>query len=93
MNSPRTPLQAGVHQILKDVQANQQKLEQCPKHKFKTPQPPLLLGMKLECIHCGGKLGLAGIGWYLRGYQAAGGDPNDIVEGWYGSKFDEDNEG
>lgn len=63
--------------------ANRDKLDACPKHFF--PLPPgtgIGLGVKLECERCGGRLDLVAINYYVRGYEAAGGNGNDVVTGW-----------
>jgi hypothetical protein len=69
--------------VFQKCRDNRDRLDACPRHFF--PLPPstgIQLGVKLECERCGGKLDLVAINYYVRGYEAAGGDGNDIVSGW-----------
>lgn len=67
-------------QILKEIRENRAKLDSCAKHKFDLGEPPFKLASKAVCLNCGGKEALTAIGDYCKGYKAAGGNPNDIVE-------------
>ena len=67
-----------------EVKANLQRLHTCPKHHF----PPESLsekrvsGREYTCSVCGGTMKLSEAAEYIRGYKAAGGNPNDILPGW-----------
>lgn len=64
------------------IKANRKRLNECPKHRFEIGEPPYRLMQKATCLHCHGEMELTTIDEYLRGYRAAGGNPNDIVPGW-----------
>ena len=66
--------------IWEEVKANKARLDACPRHRF-TPVP-VRLGDRFTCTACGGVVNLADLGNYVKGYRAAGGDPNDIWPGW-----------
>ena len=62
--------------LWKQVRENRNKLNACPRHRF--PGGEVHLGAKPVCINCGGELGVAEIGAYIRGYEAKGGSADDI---------------
>jgi len=64
------------------IKENRNKLNACPCHKFDLPSPPYKLGFKWTCLNCGGEMKGEAIFEYINGYVAAGGDANNIVEGW-----------
>jgi hypothetical protein len=69
--------------LMQRARENRDKLDACTRHFFPMPPgTPVNLGVKLECERCGGKLDLVAINFYVRGYEAAGGDGNDVVTGW-----------
>lgn len=37
---------------------------------------------KIVCFNCGGAMDLIKVSEYVRGYIAAGGNPNDVWPGW-----------
>lgn len=59
------------------VKENYRKICECPRHRF-AYVGAVKLGQKFQCQACGGTMGLIGIGDYIAGYKAAGGDVNDI---------------
>jgi len=67
--------------IYKQVQENQNRIEACSKHKF-TEEPPFAPGQRFCCVNCGGFVPAVEAFRYVQGYIAAGGNPNDIMEGW-----------
>lgn len=73
-----------VNVMLSEIQANRVTLDNCPRHYFDLHDRPLQLGEKIQCKRCGGKMSLSTVGDYVRGYEASGADPNDIVKNWYG---------
>lgn len=59
-----------------EVQENSRKMRECSRHRFE--HQTVTLGMKINCLNCGGYLRLTDIGQYIAGYKAAGGDEADI---------------
>ena len=59
-----------------EVQENFRKMRECRRHRFE--HQTVTLGMKINCLNCGGYLRLTDIGQYIAGYKAAGGDAADI---------------
>lgn len=71
-----------------DAQANVAALDACPRHHFEISDELIaqgvgaMFGMKLNCHRCNGRMDMLHINQYVRGYAAAGGNPNDILPGW-----------
>ena len=63
---------------------NRRKLDECKRHLFHLPKPPYILGQRATCEHCGGSLGLVEVNQYVRGYEAAGGNCDDVCPGFRG---------
>lgn len=63
------------------AQENQTRLRGCDRHHFEEPAE-IVLGMRLTCTKCGGYMRLSDIAMYLHGYQAAGGNTDDVILGW-----------
>lgn len=59
-----------------EVQENSRKTRECRRHRFE--HQTVTLGMKINCLNCGGYLRLTDIGQYIAGYEAAGGKAADI---------------
>ena len=71
-----------LRQIFKDVRENSDKRDACPRHDFgQYPMPPKLR-IKLTCKHCGAWMQICDISIYAKGYAAAGGNPEDIIQGF-----------
>lgn len=74
--------------IFEAVRANRDKLDACRRHLFEGAVPGIeggvgaMFGRKMECKACGGSMDLIAINHYVRGYEAHGGDGNDILPGW-----------
>lgn len=65
------------------IAANRDKLDACPRHLFDAfPLEAIRLGRKVPCKHCGGEMDLVALGYYIRGYEAANKNGNDILPGW-----------
>lgn len=64
------------------LKANQDALDACPKHRFQIPKV-LSLGTAVQCEHCKGAMQIIHAYSYTKGYQAAGGNPTDIMPTWY----------
>ncbi len=63
-----------------EVKENITRLEACPRHQFEVGT--VVPGEKVRCLNCRGQMSYLDAGQYLRGYQAAGGDPTDVWPGW-----------
>ena len=70
--------------LWEQVKANRAKLDACPRHRFDSR--PVKMGQKVVCLECGGETGLVDIGYYLKGYRAAGGNPDDVWPGFFDGK-------
>lgn len=68
--------------ILAEIRANTKKLDNCKLHKFSGERMPP--GNKHTCLNCGGQMKGSDVLWYIAGYEAGGGDCNDIYPGWRG---------
>ena len=68
-------------QTWSDIKRNLDTLGACPKHKFSGGKV-VAMGARYTCLNCGGVMDLRSIGQYLKGYAAAGGDINEIWNGW-----------
>lgn len=71
-----------------EVKENLRKLRACTKHRF--AEQPVKIGQKVECLNCGGKMGLISIGDYIAGYKAAGGSVDDIWPNYEGCRKSEE---
>lgn len=69
--------------ILAEIKANRERLDNCPKHAFDYPQDRALhFGEKLTCRNCGGVMDAVQAFRYCQGFEAAGGDPNEVIPGF-----------
>lgn len=64
------------------IQERVRRAQACPKHRYEIGPGPYVMGKKYLCAHCGDERRLMEIGGYVRGYQAAGGDPRDVCPEW-----------
>lgn len=71
--------------IFAEVQENSRRLRSCSQHLFSVHDVKKM-GQKLPCYNCGGRLALTDIGFYISGFKAAGGDPNEIMPGYEGAE-------
>lgn len=62
---------------------NRNSLDACPRHKFKDTGAPINFQTRYACEHCGGQLNALEASQYVRGFAAAGGDPESVFPGWY----------
>lgn len=68
-------------ELFAKVKANNEALNGCPRHYF--PElGSIVFGGKATCAKCKGQMHLMDINQYVRGYEAAGKNGNDIVPGW-----------
>lgn len=67
-------------EILKEIRNNTKKLDGCKRHKFSGEQMPP--GSKYTCLNCGGEIRGGDVLYYIAGYEAAGGNCDDIYPGW-----------
>lgn len=70
-------------ELLQQIRENQNKLDNCKRHKF-IIEPPFKLGQKFTCHNCGGTTDGPKMYAYIQGYEAAGGNANDICEEYRG---------
>ncbi len=69
--------------LLAEIKANRDRLDNCPKHAFDYPTDrPLQFGEKLTCRNCGGIMDAIGAFRYAQGFEAAGGNPNEVIPGF-----------
>lgn len=71
--------------LLAQIQANNDTLNACPRHYFDFDiegGPAALFGKKATCQRCKGQMRLTDINQYVRGYEAHGGNGNDVVRNW-----------
>jgi hypothetical protein len=70
------------------IKLNNDRLNACPRHLFDTEVPGIdggvgaMFGRKMICRKCGGQMDLVALNFYVRGYEAHGGNGNDILPGW-----------
>lgn len=69
--------------ILKEIKENSKKLDSCKKHFFEQGRV-VPVGNKYTCSNCGGLMKGESVMYYIHGYEARGGDCNDIYPGWNG---------
>lgn len=69
------------------VKENRAKLNGCNQHTFDPAQYDRL-GAKLTCLKCGGVMPATDVGEYVRGFRAAGGDPDLVWPGFFDKGVD-----
>jgi hypothetical protein len=76
-----------VDEIWKAVQENQKRLSGCLRHRFDMSglEGVALLRADIPCLECGGTMRSGDIRTYIKGYIAAGGDPEEVWPGWSGT--------
>lgn len=65
------------------IRANRTALDNCPRHAF-GELPAMAFGMKLTCQRCGGVMDAIEAAAYARGFEAAGGNPDEIISDFRG---------
>jgi len=67
-----------------DIATNRIKLDSCKQHEFSAASVVELIehGQKVTCLNCEGEMHLGEANQYVRGFVAAGGNPNEVWEGW-----------
>lgn len=74
--------------LMARVNENRRRLDACPRHLFPERVPGIeggvgaMLGQKIRCKKCGGEMDLVALNYYVRGFEAAGGNGNDVLPGW-----------
>lgn len=76
---PRFP---GSEELFAEVKANAERLAACKRHRVELGNPPYKFGMTVTCIGCGGNMKAVDLFRYVQGFEAAGGNPNDVVPGY-----------
>lgn len=69
--------------MITQVRAELDRRNGCPRHHFEA-RVRYQLGDKLTCTVCGCSMRTSEIALYARGYRAAGGDPDDVLQGVLG---------
>lgn len=70
------------------VRDNRDKLDACKRHRFPAEVPGIeggvvgMFGQRIKCLNCHGSMDLIALNYYVRGFEAAGGNPNDVLPGW-----------
>lgn len=72
-----------------EIQARVRREQECPRHLYEIGPGPYTLGEKYQCAHCGARKRLFEISDYVRGYEAAGGNPRDVCPAWKKAARDE----
>lgn len=75
-----------VQKIFEQVKVNIARLHSCPRHKFDQGNVSVGLGKKVVCVNCHGEMGLMQAAEYIRGYEAAGGNADDVWPGYHKDK-------
>lgn len=73
----------GQRVIYKRAKINRLRLDGCKRHRFDVHAIPVALGGKAVCLECGGEMPVLELAQYVRGFMAAGGDPNDVCAGFW----------
>lgn len=81
MNSPGRP-SLEMRRLMEEVRENVRRWQACPKHRFATGAEGVRLGDRVRCEACGVDVSLLDAATYVRGYMAAGGDPEEVFPGW-----------
>jgi hypothetical protein len=66
--------------LWEEVKANGARKDACPRHHF--TYETVQFGQPIRCDNCGGTMQLTDAGMYVKGYIAAGGNPDDVWPGW-----------
>lgn len=66
--------------LLAEVQENRRRVDGGPRHRFEPIK--VKLGQRVRCGECGGEMRLPELGSYIAGYEAAGGNADDIWPGY-----------
>lgn len=69
--------------IYKRAKINRLRLDGCKLHRFDLAQIPVALGAKAPCLECGGEMPVLEVAQYIRGFMAAGGDPDTVCAGFW----------
>ena len=70
------------------IARNRDRLNACRRHRFPAAIEGIeqgvgaMFGGKSTCERCGGQLSLIELNQYVRGYEAGGGNGNEIIPGW-----------
>lgn len=67
--------------LFAEVQGNRAKLDSCKRHRFAGGSP--VLGGRNTCLDCGGQIGNTDVMYYIAGFEAGGGNADEIWPGWH----------
>lgn len=85
-DNPHRPADAG--EAWGHAESNQGKLNTCPRHRFAWADVVgivpgrIEVGAKFTCDVCGGRMPALEMFRYIQGYEAAGGNANDVCPGF-----------
>lgn len=82
MNTVPQPRFPASEALFAEVKANAERLAACKRHRVELGDPPYKFGMTVTCIGCGGTMKAVDLFRYVQGFEAAGGNPNDVVPGY-----------
>lgn len=71
------------------IKENRAKLDACPRHDF-GELPEIVFGLQLKCKRCEGLMDATRANDYARGYEAAGGNPDEIIANFRGGTHNEE---
>lgn len=72
-----------VRRIWREARENQAKRDGCKQHLVSEPYEPMA---RYQCDRCGASFDYAYLSAYLRGFEAAGGDPRVVWTGLQSGK-------
>lgn len=75
-----TPQEARI--MMNKIRDNRDKLDNCKAHNFGDVPLPFTFGMKFTCANCGGEMKAVDAFRYIQGFEAAGGNPNKVLQGY-----------
>lgn len=64
------------------MRLNRIRLDACPAHCFEVEGVEVVAGEKVRCRNCKGEMSLVQANEYVRGFEAAGGDPFQVWATW-----------
>lgn len=80
-NRPTVP-KPEFREIFASVEANSRLLDSCAKHNFGDVALPFTVGQRFTCKACGGQMKAVDAFRYIQGFEAAGGNPNEVLNGY-----------
>lgn len=68
--------------LLQEIKENEVRLNKCAKHNFGrlADEKRFFFNYKMRCINCNGEMRLHDIELYVKGFMAAGGNPDEVIQ-------------